>query len=83
MMRNLNVRLRKLEQVTAQRKKVVLAHWANFDRNAPCRVRVGDAFLESASNEPYEFFSKRVVAAAFAAGDHYLWLQNVSPRTAA
>jgi hypothetical protein len=82
-MRNFDLRLRKLEQVSAHKKGVILAHWANFDRNAPCEVRVGDGFLESASGEPYESFEERVVAAALAAGKHYLWLQNVSPRTAA
>jgi hypothetical protein len=75
-MRNFDLRLRKLEQLTGQKKKVYLAHWANFDRNAPCRVRVGNTCIESASDEPYEAFSKRVVAAAVVAGDHYLWLQN-------
>jgi hypothetical protein len=82
-MKNLDLRLRKLEQTTAATKKVYLAHWANFNRNAPCEVRVGDGFLESASGEPYESFEERVVAAALAAGKHYLWLQNVSPRPAA
>jgi hypothetical protein len=78
-MRYFDLRLRKLEQVTARKKKVVLAHWANFDRNAPCEVRVGDGFLESASGEPYKSFSKRVVAAAVAAGNHCLWLENIRP----
>jgi hypothetical protein len=82
-MRNFGLRLRKLEQVTAQGKKVVLAHWANFDRNAPCEVCIGGSFLESASGEPYEFFTTRVVAAAVAAGNRFLWLENVSLRTAA
>jgi hypothetical protein len=82
-MRNFGLRLRKLEQTTAATKKVYLAHWANFDKDAPCKVGVGDTYLESASGEPYESFEERVVAAALAAGEHYLWLQNVSPRTAA
>jgi hypothetical protein len=82
-MRRFDLRLRKLEQAILRKKEVILAHWANFNRNAPCRVQVGGAVLVSASGEPYESFSKRVVAAAVAAGDHYLWLQNVSPRPAA
>jgi hypothetical protein len=78
-MRYFDLRLRKLEQVTARKKKVVLAHWANFDRDARCGVRVGGSFLESASDEPYESFSKRVVAAAVATGNHHLWIQNLKP----
>jgi hypothetical protein len=76
-MRNLNVRLRKLEQRTAQRKKVVLAHWANFNRNAPCRVQVGGAVLVSAPDEPFESFTKGVAAAAVATGNHNLWIENL------
>jgi hypothetical protein len=76
-MRRFDLRLRKLEQAILQKKEVILVHWANFDRNASCRVRVGDTYLESASDEPYESFSKRVVAAALAAGDHYLWIENL------
>jgi hypothetical protein len=78
-MRNLNVRLRKLEQVTAQREKVILAHWANLDRNAPCKVRVGGSFLESASGEPYESFTKRGVADVLSTGSHHLWIENLRP----
>ena len=78
-MRNFDLRLRKLEQVATQKKKVFLAHWADFDRNAPCRTRVGDTYLESAPNELFESFTKRVVNAAITAGDHYLWLQNHGP----
>jgi hypothetical protein len=81
-MRNLTVRLRKLEQVTAQGKKVVLAHWANFDRNAPCKVRIGGSFLESASGEAYESFTKRVVADALSTGSHHLWIENLRPASA-
>jgi hypothetical protein len=51
-MRNFDLRLQKSEQVTALKRKVILAHWRNFDRNAPRRVRVGDTYLESAQNEP-------------------------------
>jgi hypothetical protein len=76
-MRNFDLRLRKLEQTTAARKKVYLAHWANFDRNAPCRVQVGGAVLVSAPDEPFESFTKRVTAAAVAAGNHHLWLENL------
>jgi hypothetical protein len=76
-MRNFGLRLRKLEQTTAATKKVYLAHWANFDRNAACKVRVGDRYLESTSGEPYESFSKRIVAAAVATNNHYLWLPNL------
>jgi hypothetical protein len=75
-MRNVDLRLRKLEQATAQKRQVFLAHWRNFDRNAPCRTRVGDTYLESTPNESFESFTKRVVDAAITAGDHYLWLQN-------
>jgi hypothetical protein len=76
MMRNFDLRRRKLEQVTAQKKKVFLAHWADFDRNAPCRVHVGGAYLESTPDEPFKSFTNRGVAVAITAADHYLWLQN-------
>jgi hypothetical protein len=75
-MRNFDLRLRKLEQVTAQKKKVFLAHWADFDRNAPCGVQVGGAYLESTPDESFKSFTNRVVAAAVTAGDHFLWLRN-------
>jgi hypothetical protein len=78
-MRRFDLRLRKLEQAILRKKEVILAHWANFDWNAPCKVRVGGSFLESASDEPYESFSKRVVAAAVATGNHHLWIQNLKP----
>ena len=73
-MRNFDLRLRKLEQVTETKQEVHLVHWRNFDRNAPCRA----GGLESAPNEPYESFIRRVVAAAAATGKRVLWLQNVS-----
>jgi hypothetical protein len=75
-MRNFDLRLRKLEQATAKKRQVFLAHWRNFDRNAPCRTRVGGIYLESSPGEPFKSFTNRVVAAAITAGDRYLWLQN-------
>jgi hypothetical protein len=76
-MRNFDLRLRKLEQAILRKKEVILAHWANFDRNAPCRVQVGGAVLVSAPDEPFESFTKGVTAAAVAAGNHHLWLENL------
>jgi hypothetical protein len=70
--------IREQRRRLAGNDEVTLAHWANFDKDAPCRVQVGGAVLVSAPDEPFESFTKRVTAAAVAADARILWLENVT-----
>jgi hypothetical protein len=50
--------------------------WGRMQRSSANANARRDTYLESAPNEPFDTFAKRVVAVAAALGDRFLWLRN-------